>query len=77
MLFMSTYKSTYCVMNSLDLGLVVHVICSCLKLQELSYMIDKGERCDILYLVYNKAFDIVPRERQLKSWRQWVLLERF
>ena len=32
MLFMTTCISmTYCVMNSLDLGLVAHVICSCWK----------------------------------------------
>ena len=30
MLLMTTYKSiTYCVMNSLDLGLVSHVSCTC------------------------------------------------
>ena len=30
-------------------------------------MVDKGEGCDILYLDYCKAFDIVPYERLLKK----------
>ena len=40
-------------------------------------MVAKGEGCDILYLDYSKTFDIVPHERLLKIWRQWVLLEIF
>ena len=40
-------------------------------------MADNGEGCDILYLDYSKTFDTVPHERLLKSWRQWVLLEKF
>ena len=33
-------------------------------------MVDRGEACDILYLDYSNAFDTVPHERLLKSWRQ-------
>ena len=77
MLLMTTYKSiTYCVMKSLDLGLVSHASCTCWKHYWNGHVwLTKVKDVITSTFISVKPLTLFLMKDGKKNWRQWVLLD--